>query len=163
MLFRSGITKAIEDISLQTNILALNASVEAARAGEAGKGFAVVAGEVQSLANKSSESAKNISELIENSIKQVQNGATLSIETMKALTQVIASGEQSAAMIERIASSATQQAESLEQVTEGMNQISNVVQTNASTAEDSASSAHELRRGAEDLRNAVQKFSLRRR
>ncbi len=158
-----GITRAIEDISLQTNILALNASVEAARAGEAGKGFAVVAGEVQSLANKSSESAKNISELIENSIKQVQNGATLSIETMKALTQVIASGEQSAAMIERIASSATQQAESLEQVTEGMNQISNVVQTNASTAEDSASSAHELRRGAEDLRNAVQKFSLRRR
>lgn len=158
-----GITKTIEDISLQTNILALNASVEAARAGEAGKGFAVVAGEVQSLANKSSESAKNISELIEKSIKQVQSGAALSIDTMKALTQVIASGEQSAAMIERIASSAMQQAESLEQVTEGMNQISDVVQTNAATAEDSASSAQELRNGAEDLRIAVQKFHLRRR
>lgn len=158
-----GITKTIEDISLQTNILALNASVEAARAGEAGKGFAVVAGEVQSLANKSSESAKNISELIEKSIKQVQSGAALSIDTMKALTQVIASGEQSAAMIERIASSAMQQAESLEQVTEGMNQISDVVQTNAATAEDSASSAQELRNGAEDLRVAVQKFHLRRR
>ncbi len=143
-----GITKAIEDISLQTNILALNASVEAARAGEAGKGFAVVAGEVQSLANKSSESAKNISELIEKSIKQVQSGAALSVETMNALTQVITSGEQSSAMIERIASSATQQAESLEQVTEGMHQISDVVQTNASTAEDSASSARELRSGS---------------
>lgn len=158
-----GITKTIQDISLQTNILALNASVEAARAGEYGKGFAVVAGEVQSLANKSAESAKNISALIEKSIKQVQNGATLSVETMNALTQVIASGEQSAAMIERIASSATQQAESLEQVTDGMNQISNVVQTNASTAEDSASSAQELRNGAENLRIAVQRFRLRRR
>lgn len=156
-----GITKAIEDISLQTNILALNASVEAARAGEAGKGFAVVAGEVQSLANKSSESAKNISELIEKSIKQVQNGASLSVETMDALTQVITSGEQSTAMIERIAASATQQAESLEQVTQGMNQISDVVQTNASTAEDSAASAQQLRQGAENLRVAVQKFQLR--
>lgn len=158
-----GITKTIQDISLQTNILALNASVEAARAGEAGKGFAVVAGEVQSLANKSAESAKNISALIEKSIKQVQSGATLSVETMDALTQVIASGEQSAAMIGRIASSATQQAESLEQVTQGMNQISDVVQTNASTAEDSAFSAQELRNGAENLRIAVHKFRLRRR
>lgn len=156
-----GITKAIEDISLQTNILALNASVEAARAGEAGKGFAVVAGEVQSLANKSTESAKNISLLIEKSIKQVQNGASLSVETMNALMAVISSGEQSAAMIERIASSAMQQAESLEQVTVGMNQISDVVQNNASTAEDTASSAQGLRHNAEDLRESVHRFRLR--
>ncbi len=151
-----GITKAIEDISL-----ALNASVEAARAGEAGKGFAVVAGEVQSLANKSTESAKNISLLIEKSIKQVQNGASLSVETMNALMAVISSGEQSAAMIERIASSAMQQAESLEQVTVGMNQISDVVQNNASTAEDTASSAQGLRHNAEDLRESVHRFRLR--
>lgn len=156
-----GITKAIEDISLQTNILALNASVEAARAGEAGKGFAVVAGEVQSLANKSTESAKNISLLIEKSIKQVQNGASLSVETMNALMAVISSGEQSAAMIERIASSAMQQAESLEQVTVGMNQISDVIQNNASTAEDTASSAQGLRHNAEDLRESVHRFRLR--
>lgn len=156
-----GITKTIEDISLQTNILALNASVEAARAGEAGKGFAVVAGEVQTLANKSSESAKNISALIEKSIKQVHNGASLSIETMDALTKVIASGQHSAAMTERIASSAMQQAESIEQVTQGMNQISDVVQTNAATAEDCASSSQELRESAEALRVAIHKFQLR--
>ena len=156
-----GITKAIEDISLQTNILALNASVEAARAGEAGKGFAVVAGEVQSLANKSTESAKDISLLIESSIKQVQTGASLSVETMNALMEVIASGEQSAAMIQRIASSAMQQAESLEQVTVGMNQISDVVQNNASTAEDTASSAQGLRHNAEDLKESVHRFRLR--
>lgn len=156
-----GITKAIQDISLQTNILALNASVEAARAGEAGKGFAVVAGEVQSLANKSTESAKNISLLIERSIKQVQSGASLSVETMNALMEVISSGEQSAAMIERIASSAMQQAESLEQVTVGMNQISDVVQNNASTAEDTASSAQELRHSAGELKDSVHRFHLR--
>lgn len=158
-----GITKTIEDISLQTNILALNASVEAARAGEAGKGFAVVAGEVQNLANKSSESAKNISALIEKSIKQVQNGASLSIETMDALTQVIDSGQHSAAMIERIASSAMQQAESIEQVTQGMTQISDVVQTNAAAAEDCAASSQELRQSAENLRIAIHKFQLRKR
>ncbi|MDE7324558.1 MAG: HAMP domain-containing protein [Lachnospiraceae bacterium] len=158
-----GITKAIEDISLQTNILALNASVEAARAGEAGKGFAVVAGEVQSLANKSTESAKDISLLIEKSIRQVQSGASLSVETMNALMKVIASGEQSAAMIERIASSAMQQAESLEQVTVGMNQISDVVQNNASTAEDTASSAQGLRISAENLKDSVHRFHLRKR
>lgn len=156
-----GITKTIQDISLQTNILALNASVEAARAGEAGKGFAVVAGEVQSLANKSTESAKNISLLIERSIKQVQSGASLSVETMNALMEVISSGEQSAAMIERIASSAMQQAESLEQVTVGMNQISDVVQNNASTAEDTASSAQELRHSAGELKDSVHRFHLR--
>lgn len=156
-----GITKAIEDISFQTNILALNASVEAARAGEAGKGFAVVADEVQSLANKSTESAKNIAELIEKSIKQVQNGAALSADTMDALMEVIKSGQQSTEMIERIAESAQQQAQSLEQVTEGMRQISEVVQNNAATAEESASSAQELQNHAEDLKISVQRFRLR--
>lgn len=156
-----GITKAIEDISFQTNILALNASVEAARAGEAGKGFAVVADEVQSLANKSTESAKNIAELIEKSIKQVQSGAALSAETMEALMEVIKSGQQSTEMIERIAESAQQQSQSLEQVTEGMRQISEVVQNNAATAEESASSAQELQNHAEDLKISVQRFQLR--
>lgn len=157
----SGIIKTIEDISFQTNILALNASVEAARVGAAGKGFAVVANEVQQLAAKSAESAKNITDLIVNSVQLVQYGTSLSGETMTALTNVVSSSRQSAELVEHIADSAKQQAESLSQLTEGMENISAVVQTNANTAEESASSAQELHHHAERLQAAVRHFQLR--
>lgn len=157
----SGIIKTIEDISFQTNILALNASVEAARVGVAGKGFAVVANEVQQLAAKSAESAKNITDLIVNSVRLVQYGTSLSGETMTALTNVVSSSRQSAELVEHIADSAKQQAESLSQLTEGMENISAVVQTNANTAEESASSAQELHHHAERLQAAVRHFQLR--
>lgn len=157
-----GIIKTIEDISFQTNILALNASVEAARAGEAGKGFAIVAGEVQNLANKSSVSAQNISELIENSMKLVQFGSSLTEEATESISSVVASALESSTMIERIAESAMAQSHSLRQVTQGMEQISEVVQTNASTAQESAKLAKELQNQAEGLKVSVHRFRLRR-
>ncbi len=157
----SGIIKTIEDISFQTNILALNASVEAARVGAAGKGFAVVANEVQQLAAKSAESAKNITDLIVNSVQLVQYGASLSGETMTALLNVVSSAKKSTELVEHIADSAKHQAESLGQLTEGMENISAVVQTNAATAEDSATSAQELHHHAEKLQAAVRHFQLR--
>ncbi len=141
-----GIIKTIEDISFQTNILALNASVEAARAGEAGKGFAVVAEEVKNLANKSSVSANDITELIEGSMKLVQHGTTLTADTTKALSVGVSGAQKSTELVGRIAESAMQQAQSLRQLTQGMEQISDVVQTNASTAEKSAASAGEIGR-----------------
>lgn len=157
-----GIIKTIEDISFQTNILALNASVEAARAGEAGKGFAVVAEEVKNLANKSSVSANDITELIEGSMKLVQHGTTLTADTTKALSVGVSGAQKSTELVGRIAESAMQQAQSLRQLTQGMEQISDVVQTNASTAEKSAASAGELNGQAEKLKIAVQRFQLRR-
>lgn len=156
-----GIIKTIEDISFQTNILALNAAVEAARAGEAGKGFAIVAGEVQNLANKSTASAKDIAELIENSMRLVNYGTTLSADTTEALTAAVSSSHRSTEMIERIADSALQQAESIRQIGQGMEQISEVVQINASTAEESAMSAEELQNRAGELQESIQQFQLR--
>lgn len=157
-----GIIKTIEDISFQTNILALNAAVEAARAGEAGKGFAIVADEVQDLANKSSVSAQDIAELIENSMKLVQYGSSLTAETTEAITAVVASAQQSTELVDRIAESAQYQAQSLRQLTQGMEQISEVVQSNASTAQESAQSAKELNRQAEEMKVSVHRFRLRR-
>ncbi len=156
-----GIIKTIESISFQTNILALNAAVEAARAGEAGKGFAVVADEVRSLANKSSEAAHDITQLIEESMKLVDQGTALSDETTKALMGVMVGAKDATEMIERIAVAADSQSQSIKQVTLGMEQISEVVQTNASTAEKSAASAEELYGQAEEMLVAVQRFKLR--
>lgn len=157
-----GIIKAIDDISFQTNILALNAAVEAARAGSAGKGFAIVADEVQSLANRSSQSAQNIAELIENSMKLVAFGASLSSDTMNALSAVVSSAQTSMEMVEQIANSAARQSEAIKQLTQGMQQISDVVQTTASTAEESAISANKLYGQAEELKESVHRFHLRR-
>ncbi len=151
-----GIIKTIEDISFQTNLLALNAAVEAAR-----KGFAVVAEEVKSLANKSSDSAQNITELIENSIMLIQQGTALSVDTTEALAAGVQGARKSTDLMERIADSALQQSESLRQLTLGMEQISEVVQTNASTAEKSAMSARELYNHAERMKTSVQQFKLR--
>ncbi len=110
------IIKAIEDIAFQTNILALNAAVEAARAGEAGRGFAVVADEVRNLAGKSAESAKNTADLIEKSIKAVEQGANHVNETAVALADVVKNAEKSSQIIQYIADASEEQAASIAQV-----------------------------------------------
>ena len=158
-----GIIKTIEDISSQTNILALNAAGEAARAGEAGKGFAVVAEEVRNLANKSAVAASDISKLIKTSMDMVEQGTSLTSDTTHTLSEGVASAHKSTELVENIAASAQQQSQALHQLTLGMRQISDVVQTNASTAEKSAASAQELYEQAEELKVSVQRFKLRKR
>ncbi|WRS27981.1 methyl-accepting chemotaxis protein [Oscillospiraceae bacterium MB08-C2-2] len=156
----SSITKVIEDIAFQTNILALNAAIEAARAGSAGKGFAVVADEVRSLAAKSSEAAKQTSDLIDKSVATVAGGELLAAETSKLLSTVSEKAELVQQSIEDIERASAQQAEAIGEINQGLSQVSSVVQTNAATAEESSAASEELATQAQALQHEVKKFKL---
>ncbi|HOZ64759.1 MAG TPA: methyl-accepting chemotaxis protein [Burkholderiaceae bacterium] len=156
----SDIIGVIDGIAFQTNILALNAAVEAARAGEQGRGFAVVASEVRSLAGRSAEAAKEIKQLIGESVTKVDSGALLVADAGKTMTEIVESVQRVANIIGEISASSSEQSSGIGEVNSAVTELDQMTQQNAALVEQSAAAAESLREQAQRLAQVVSTFKL---
>ena len=156
----SDIISVIDEIARQTNLLALNAAVEAARAGEAGRGFAVVASEVRSLAQRSSQAAKDIKDLITNSSVQVQEGVELVNRAGASLTEIVESIKQVAEIVSDIAAASAEQSTGIDQVNAALTQMDEVTQQNSALVEQNAAPAKALEQQSQGMDEQVSFFRL---
>ncbi|MEY8832024.1 methyl-accepting chemotaxis protein [Phaeobacter italicus] len=157
----SQIISVIDDISFQTNLLALNAGVEAARAGEAGRGFAVVASEVRALAQRSSDAAQEIKQLITESTSHVGDGVDLVGRAGQELQQIIERVATISGHVSGIATGAQEQSTTLAEINTGVTQLDQVTQHNAAMVEESTAASQILRNDANELAQQVSVFRTR--
>ncbi len=139
-----AIIGVIDDIAFQTNLLALNAAVEAARAGEQGKGFAVVADAVRTLAQRSSDAAKDSTSLIKECVDKSNYGQELAKRSGTVLQQIVQDAKKVSTLVSEISSASNEQAAGLQQISRAMNQLDQSVQTNASSASEMFASGQSL-------------------
>ena len=151
----SKIIKKIDEIAFQTNLLALNAAVEAARAGEAGAGFAVVADEVRNLAMRAADAAKETADLIEGTVKKVNQGVDLVTKTNGAFAKVAQSASKVGELVGEISAASNEQAQGIEQLNRAVVEMDKVVQQNAAGAEQSASASAEMSEQAGNMKRYV--------
>jgi methyl-accepting chemotaxis protein len=156
----SDIIGVIDEIARQTNLLALNAAVEAARAGEAGRGFAVVAAEVRSLAQRSSQAAKDITGLITSSNGQVKEGVELVNQADASLAEIMESIKAVAEVVSDIAAASIEQATGIEQINKALSQMDEATQQNSALVEENAATAKTLENQAEAMDQRVSFFRI---
>jgi methyl-accepting chemotaxis protein len=154
-----NIVKKIDEIAFQTNLLALNAAVEAARAGEAGSGFAVVADEVRSLAMRAATAAKDTAQLIEATVRQINDGSGLVRETCEAFDKVVESVGKAGGLVGEITAASQDQAQGIEQVSRAVLEMDRVTQQNAALAEESAGASEELNSQALQMKSTVDELA----
>lgn len=154
------IIQVISEIASQTNLLALNAAIEAARAGQHGLGFAVVADEVRKLAERANEAAKEITLLIHESTKRVEEGAALSEKVGQSLAAIVSAVESTATGIAAITNSTESQSANAAEVKMAIRSVSQTTESNAAAAEEMAASAEELGAQAQGLRDLVKRFKV---
>jgi methyl-accepting chemotaxis protein len=156
----ADIIGVIDEIAFQTNLLALNAAVEAARAGEQGRGFAVVATEVRNLAQRSAEAAKEIKDLINDSVDKVANGSALVDSSGQALSEIVTSVKKISDIVSEITSASQEQASGIEQVNKAVMQMDDMTQQNAALVEQAAAASKSMEEQAVQLAEQVQFFKM---
>ncbi|TMP25269.1 chemotaxis protein [Pseudoalteromonas rubra] len=156
----ADIISVIDEIAFQTNLLALNAAVEAARAGEQGRGFAVVAGEVRNLAQRSAGAAKEIKDLIRDSVSKVEDGTLLVNESGETLKEIVASVRRVTNMISDIADASVEQSSGIEQVNKAVTQMDEMTQQNAALVEQASAAGESMAEQANDMRNMLNFFKV---
>lgn len=154
------ITKIIEDIAFQTNILALNASEEAARAGEQGKGFAVVASEVRNLAQTTQTSVKSITDLIENVYNKIDKATETARESQTIFVEIQNKIDEASTMMQNISHSAVEQQSGIDQIKIAIEEMDTTTQRNAALVEEATASADVLFSQSKELMDAIHIFQL---